>query len=52
MHLAAALADAGKFDEVKTAIEKIIQVQPAFLVNLVRSSRVNEHEAALTSLLN
>ena len=52
MHLAAALAEAGKLDEAETVIEKILQLQPAFSISLIRSLRVNENEVALGSLLD
>ncbi len=52
MHLAAALAEAGQISEAQGAVEKAMQLQPAFSISFIRSRFVEEHETTLKSLLD
>lgn len=52
MHLAAALAEAGQENEAQVTVRKILQLQPAFSISLVRDLRAHEHQEQKDSLLN
>ncbi len=52
MHLAAALAEAGQKSEAQGAVEKAMQLQPAFSIGFIRSSFVGAHETYLISLFD
>jgi len=51
-HLAAALAEAGKLSQARTAMEKAIQIEPALSIGFIRDSFINLHETVLENLLN
>ena len=51
MHLAQVLAEAGHANEAKAAVEKAIQVEPAFSIGFLRDLFVNMHETRLNSLI-
>ena len=52
MHLAAALADAGKKDEAQAAVEKTMQLQPALSIGFIRNRFVGANETFLTDLFD
>jgi TolB-like protein/Flp pilus assembly protein TadD len=52
MHLAAALVEAGQASEAKGAVEKAMQLQPAFSIGFLRSQFVGMHKTTLKSLLD
>ena len=52
MHLAAALAEAGHKSETPAAVERAMQLEPAFSISLIRARFVGMHETTLTSLLD
>ncbi len=52
MLLAAALAEAGQKSEAHAAVEKAMQLQPAFSIGFLRSQFVGMHETPLKSLLD
>jgi adenylate cyclase len=51
LHLAAALAEAGRKSEAQVAIAKTMQLQPTLSFSFIRGSFVGAHETFLTSLL-
>ena len=52
MHLAAALAEAGQKSEAQGAVEKAMQLQPAFSIGFVRNRYVGANETFLASLFD
>ena len=52
MHLAAALAEAGRKKEAQTAVEKVTQIQPAFSISFFRRQFMRHHETTLNSLID
>jgi adenylate cyclase len=52
MHLAESLAQAGQKGEAQAAVEKAMQLQPAFSISFLRSHFVNMHETTLKGLLD
>ena len=52
MHLAAALAEAGKKDEAQAAVEKTVQLQPALSIGFIRNRFVGANETFLTDLFD
>ena len=51
MHLAAALAEARQNSEAGAAVEKAMQLQPAFSIGFIRKQFASMHETTLQSLL-
>ena len=52
MHLAAALAEAGRTIEAQAAVEKATQLQPALSIGFMCGRFVGMHETTLKSLLD
>jgi tetratricopeptide (TPR) repeat protein len=52
MHLAAALAEAGRLGQAETAVKNATQLQPALSIDFIRSQFVRMHDATLNSLLD
>ena len=52
MHLAAALAETGKKDEARAAVEKATRLQPALSIDFIRNSFVGANETFLTDLFD
>lgn len=52
MHLAAALAKAGREGEAQTAVKQAMQLEPALSIDYIKRRHPGIHEAALKSLLD
>ncbi len=52
MHLAAALAEAGQKSGAQAAVEKAMQLQPAFSISFLRDRFVGANETFLTDLFD
>jgi len=52
MHLAAALAEAGRTSEAQAAVDQATHLQPAFSINFLRNQFMRHSETTLNSLLD